>query len=196
MVADRHQPIGHVDRLGQRHVHLPEDLQGVGAFHAGRFFQFARHRLEGLAQQEDAEGRCEVRQADGEHRVADAKLAHRTVVLHQQHVRHDHELQQHQHEDEIAAAEFEAGERIAGQGRQDELRGQHHRHQHEGVEEVPRERRRFPGAHEVVQRQRREQVKAGRVGGRMERRPHGVGQGQDPQQAQRPGAQGIELVFH
>ncbi|KAG0919847.1 hypothetical protein G6F31_020958 [Rhizopus arrhizus] len=76
MVADGHQAIRHIDRLGQRHVDLPQDLHGVGAFHARRFLQFPRHRLEGLAQQEDAEGRREVRQADREHRVANAQLAH------------------------------------------------------------------------------------------------------------------------
>ncbi|MCY1540284.1 hypothetical protein D9M68_759140 [compost metagenome] len=196
MVADRHQPVGHVDRLGQRHIYLPQDLQRRGAFHAGGLFQFARHRLEGLAQEEDAERRREVRQPDGEHRVADAQLAHRPVVLHQQHVGHDHQLQQHQHEDEVAAPELQARERIAGQRGQDQLRGQHHRDQQEGIEEVARKRRRVPGPHEVVQRQRREQVEAGRVGGRMERCPYGVCQGQDPQQAECPRAQGVELVFH
>ncbi|KAG0920654.1 hypothetical protein G6F32_015492 [Rhizopus arrhizus] len=105
-------------------------------------------------------------------------------------------LQQHQHEDEVAAAELEARECVAGQCRQHQLRGQHHRHQQEGVQEVARKRRGLPGPREVIQRQRGEQFEAGGVGRRVERRPHGVSQRQDPQEAQRPRAQGIELVFH
>ena len=67
-------------------------------------------------------GARHVGQADAEDGVDQAELAHGAVVLDDQHLRHDHELQQDQREGDVAAGELEARERVAGERAQDELR--------------------------------------------------------------------------
>ena len=192
MVADRHQRKGQVHRLGQRHVHAPQDLQRAGAFHARGLVQFFRHAQEGLAQQEDRKGRCEIWQADADQRVDQAQVRQRAVVLHQQDVGHDHQLHQHQRKQHVLAAEAEAGKGIGRQRAQHQLHRQDHHHQQCGVEEVARKRRGGPGVAEVVQRERRGEREARRILAGVEGRPDGVGQRRKPQQRQHPGGQGVE----
>ena len=74
------------------------------------------------------------------------KRAHGAVVLDDQHVGHDHELEQHQDERDIAAGEGEAREGVGRQRAQHELGGEDHGDEQEGVEEIARERRGVPGA--------------------------------------------------
>jgi hypothetical protein len=57
-------------------------------------------------------------------RFDQAEAAHAAVVLDDQHLRHDHELQQHEREGDVAAGEVEAREGEAGEGAQYELRGE------------------------------------------------------------------------
>ena len=119
-------------------------------------------------------------------------LAHGAVILDDQHVRHDHELRQHQREGDVAADEVVARERVSRERAEHELAAEDQRHQHERVEEVARERRRRPGALEVVERQRREQREARGELGRMKRRPHRIGERQHPQDRQQPGGRAFQ----
>ena len=65
VVAHGHKPVGDVGRPGQGHIDLEQHLQGAGSFHASRVLELLGHALEGLAEEEDAEGGSDVRQADG-----------------------------------------------------------------------------------------------------------------------------------
>ena len=192
VVAHRDQRVGEVDRPRQRHVDLEQHLQRARALDPRRVDELFRHRLECLAQQEDAERRGEVRQADGDDRVAQAERVHGPVVLDDEHVGHHHQLQQDQHEDEVAAGKLEPRQRVGRERSEHELRRQYHRHQQRRVEEVASEGRGIPGVGEVLQRQRRAELEAGRERRRMECGPDRVGERQDPQQAEQPGGSGLQ----
>jgi len=71
-------------------------------------------------------------------------------------------------------------------GERNELAGENHRDQHEGIQEIAGERRCVPGLDEIVERQRSRDNKASLVGCRMEGRPDGVQQRQGPQRGKRP----------
>ena len=196
MIAHRHERIRDVDGLRERHVDLPQRLEGAGPFHPRRFVELLRHRLECLTQQEDAECRGHVRQPDREHGVEDAQRRHRAVVLHDQHVRHDHELHEDEQEDDVAAHEREARERVGGQGAEHELRGEDHGHQEDRVEQIAGERRRVPGIREVLQGERRREDEPRGVLAGVEGRPHRVEQRQDPQRTQHPRPHRLEASGH
>ncbi len=192
MVADGNQRVGQVHRLAQRHVHLPEDLQGAGPFHGGGLVQFLRDALEGLAQQKDAEGRRHVRQADGQRGIQHPDGRHGAVVLHHQHVGHYHELHEHQREQDALAGEVVLGEGVGRQRAQHQLPGQHHGHQQHGVDQVAGEGGRVPRHAEIIQRQRRGKAEPGGKFRRVKGRPHGVQQRQRPQQGQGPRGGGVQ----
>jgi hypothetical protein len=97
-------------------------------------------------------------------------------------------LQQHDAEQHIAAGKLQPREGERRQRAQHELHRQDQCHQHERVEQIAREWCCSPGAGEVFQGQRREEIKPRGVGRRMERRPHRVEQRQQPQNPQHPGA--------
>jgi hypothetical protein len=65
VIADRDEPVGDVGRLPERDIDPHQHLHRARALDAGRIVEFLRHGLEGLPQQEDAEGRGDVGQADG-----------------------------------------------------------------------------------------------------------------------------------
>ena len=61
------------------------------------------------------------RGGDAEDRVHQAEGARRQVVLDDQHIRHDHDLDQHEDEGDVLAWELEAGKGVCRQGAEDEL---------------------------------------------------------------------------
>src|SRR3546814_18577504 len=71
--------------------------------------------------QENAEGRGKIRQADRKNGIAHTQPGHHPVVFHDQYVGHDHQLQQHQHEDQIATLASESRKRVGVQNRQHQL---------------------------------------------------------------------------
>ena len=81
---------------------------------------------------------------------------------------------------------------IDGQRAQHELADQDERDQGDRVQEVARERRRLPGVDEVLQRERRREIEADRIGAGVERRPECVGERQEPEQPERPRADGVQ----
>ena len=192
METDRHQCEGGVDRLGQGHIDAPQNLQGAGTFHACRLVQLLGNAHEGLAQQEDGKGRCEVRQADGQQRIDQAQPGHGLVVFHQQDVRHDHQLHQHQRKRNVLAPEVIARKGERRQGGQHQLRKQDDGDEQRGVQKIACKRRGLPGVAEVLQGPRRCQIEAGGVFAGVESRPHRIGQRQDPAQGQQPGGQRVE----
>ena len=62
------EAIGQIDRPREGHMDLHEDLEDLGALHPRSVVQFARNGSEGLAQQEDAEGRGRIGQRDARER--------------------------------------------------------------------------------------------------------------------------------
>jgi len=194
VIAHGDQAVSQVGRLGKRNVDLPEDRQPSCALHPGRLHQLLRHLLEGLPQQKNAEGGGHIGQADPQDRVHQSQLANGFVVLHDQNVRHDHDLHEHQQKDDLLPGKFKTGERIRSHGAEDELSRQRDADQHEGVEEVTGEGRNLPGAAEVVQRQRRRQNEAADEVHGMEGRPDGIEQRRRPQKGQQPGRQNLHLL--
>ena len=126
VIAHRDEAVGDVDRAGERNVDLEQHLERARAFDARGVVELLRHGLEGLAQQEDAEGRGDVGQRDRRDRVDEAEPRHGAVVLDDQHVRHDHQLRQHEREGDVAAAERVAREGVGGERAQHELAGEDH----------------------------------------------------------------------
>ena len=192
MVAHRHQRVGEVGRARERHVHAPQHAEPGAALDARRLLELARDGLEGLAQQKYAEGARHVRQADADDGVDQPEPAHAAVVLDDQHLRHDHQLQEHQREGEIAPGELEAREGEAGQRAEHELRGEDQGDEDHRVQEVAREGRVAPGALEVGERERRERLEVRGEGRRMERRPEGVEQRREPEDGEQPGGDFLE----
>ncbi len=194
VIADRHQAVGDVGRLGERHIHPPQPRQQAAAFQSRGIVERLRDGQEGLTQQEYAEGGAEIRQRDRQDGVGEVQLHQRAVVLHQQHVRHHHELQQHNGKQQVAARESQPREGERGERAQHELRGQDQRDQHHGVDQVAGERRRLPGRLQVGECQRRQRIEMRGVDRRMEGGPHGIEQRQHPQQAEQPGAQRFQAA--
>ena len=186
VVADRDQAERNIGRPRQRDVNPPEHLQRTGALDPRRIDQFLRNALEGLPQQKDGEGAGEIRQRDRRNGVEQPERADRAIILHDQHVRHDHQLQQHQRERDAAAPELEPGESIGRERRQHELAGQHQANQHDGIEIIAAERRLTPGSRKILQRPGRGQAERRRIGRRMQRAPERVGQRRQPEQRQQP----------
>ena len=101
-----------------------------------------RHRLEGLAPQEDRETGGETGQPDGQDRVQHPKLRNEGNVAYQQDVRHRHQLHQHQHEQHILARKLLPRKGESRVDAEQKLRSQDHRDQQHGVDQIPAERRR------------------------------------------------------
>ena len=186
VIADRDQRKGDVGRTRQRHIDPPQHLQRPRALDPRRVDQFLRNALEGLPQQKDRKGAGEIRQRDRRNGIEQPDRADGAIILHDQHVRHDHQLQQHQRKRDAAALELEPRERIGRQRRQHQLSGQHQAHQQDGVEIIAPERRLAPGPRKILQRPGRRQAERGRIGRRMQRAPERVSQRRQPDQRQQP----------
>ncbi len=78
MEAHHHEAVGEVDRLRRRHVHAPKHAERRAALDARRLLKLLGHRLEGLPQEEDAEGRAQVGQSYAGQRVQQPE---RTMVM-------------------------------------------------------------------------------------------------------------------
>ena len=86
-----------------------------------RLLVFARDGAEGLAHQEHAEGRGEIGRHDAGQRVVEMQRDQCRQVRHDQDRRHQHQLQQEQVEQRLAAREAQPGEGVAGQADRDAL---------------------------------------------------------------------------
>lgn len=82
--------------------------------------------------------------------IYEAELVERAVVLDNKNVRRDHQLHQNEREQNLATKQFPAGQREGSERANDELPSHDAKHQHNRVDEVPRERRGIPGPREIV----------------------------------------------
>ena len=77
-------------------------------------------------------------------------------------------------------------ESVSRERAEDDLRAKNKRNKDDAVEEIPGERRRRPGAAEIVERQRRVHRKSRRKLRGMESGPHRVNERQYPEDRQQP----------
>ena len=147
----RDQREGDQAGLGHRQQHVPQDLPPVRAVDHGGFLEVARDLAEGLAHQEGAEGRGEVGRHDAEQRAVEAEIDDGAQVGHDQDRRHQHELQQEDVEDEVAAGEAQPREGVAGERDGHELHRQDAEGHDRGVDVVDREVAGLEGFPEVIQ---------------------------------------------
>lgn len=104
-------------------------------------------------------------------RIAQTKARKGAIIFDQQDFRHDHQLNQHQHEQNTGSAERKTYECIGRQGAHNDLADQDQCHQHECVQEVTGKWRGGEHLAKIVQGQGRGQVKIAGARGRMKCSP-------------------------
>ena len=177
MGRDRDERVGEVGGPRGRHVHPPEDAERAATLDPRGLVEFLGDLLEGLAHQEDAEGRSHVGRPDPEDCVEQPQPRRDRIVLDDQHLGQNEELQEHQYEQGVLEGDVDLGECKTRECAQHELPGEHGRHQQESVQEIPQPRRALPSRAEVFQCRGRGEIEVDRVGRSMERGPKSEEQG-------------------
>ena len=136
-------------RRRERQDDLEEDPEARGAVDARRLLELHGQRLEELAQQEDAEDAAEVGHDQAADAVDEPQVPHDEEGRDEHDLEGDHQRDQQQHEEQVAADEAQPREGVGGEAAEEEVAGHGGQRVQEAVEEEVPERQRVPGVHVV-----------------------------------------------
>ncbi len=131
--------------------HIPPDAQFVAAIDSGRFFEFLRHALEGLAQQEDAKCRRDRRENHAEVGIHQAQVADQDEQRDHHNLEGDQNRGDHGGKDQVTAGEVHPGEGIGGEGAEQQIQADGETGHQDAIEEVAAKGMVFPDVEEVIE---------------------------------------------
>ncbi len=173
MGRHRHQRIRQINRLGRRDINLPQNAHPAASLDTCGFFKFKRYGFEGLTQQENAKCAGHIGQADAKGGIKQAQFGNYGIVFDNQNFWQDEQLQQHQNEKGITAAERKPGKGKTGQCAQNKLTHQDQGHKRKRIDEIADPRHGIPDINEILQGQWCTEIKFQCTARRLQCRPKG-----------------------